>query len=132
MITGGTFTSIGGRPLAAGIKTATEGSDLRPLWPFATTASMLSWRNLKTKQGIPATPNVPEPLVFSGFPDILSIPLYQLNGLHFREMGRVRKTRCSGRNLPAWISEKPFVKDKFTEKEKIHQMSSIHDIWEQL
>ena len=28
----------------------------------------------KSKQGIPATANVPEPLVFSGFPDILFIP----------------------------------------------------------
>ena len=67
MTTGVTFTAIG-------VKTATEGSDLWPLWPLVTAAPMLPWHNPKSKQGIPATTNVPESLVFSGFPDILFIP----------------------------------------------------------
>ncbi len=74
MTTGITFTAIGVRPLVVGVKTATEGSDLRPLWPPITAAPVLPWHNSKNKQGIPATPNVPEPLVFSGFPNILFMP----------------------------------------------------------
>ena len=74
MTTGVTFTTIGVRPLAAGVKTATEGSGLRPLWPSITAAPALPWHSPKNKQGIPATPNVPEPLVFSDFPNILSMP----------------------------------------------------------
>jgi len=38
---------------------------------------------LQIKQGIPATSNMPESLVFSGFPDICSFLLYQISGLHF-------------------------------------------------
>ena len=72
--TGVTFTAIGVRPFAAGVKTATEGSDLRPLWLSVTAAPILPWHSPKNKQGIPATPNMPKPLVFSGFPNILFMP----------------------------------------------------------
>lgn len=43
---------------------------------FMTTVAVLTlpWHSPKSKQGISATPNVPESLVFSGFPDILFIP----------------------------------------------------------
>lgn len=74
MTTGGTFTAIGVRPFAAGVKTATEGSDLRPLWLSVTAAPILPWHSPKNKQGIPATPNMPKLLVFSGFPNILFMP----------------------------------------------------------
>ena len=57
-----------------GVKTATEGSDLRPLWLSVTAAPILPWHSPKNKQGIPATPNMPKPLVFSGFPNILFMP----------------------------------------------------------
>ena len=65
--TGATFTAIGVRPLAAGVKTATEGADLRPLWPSITAAPALPWHSPKNKQGIPATPNVPDPPCFQRF-----------------------------------------------------------------
>ena len=37
----------------------------------------------KSKQGIPATTNVPESLVFSGFPDILFIPFVSIKRFTF-------------------------------------------------
>ena len=37
----------------------------------------------KSRQGIPATANVPEPLVFSGFPDILFIPFVSIKRFTF-------------------------------------------------
>ncbi len=82
--TGVTFTAIGVRPLAAGVKTATEGSDLRPLWPSVTAAPMLPRHSPKSKQGIPATSNVPESLVFSGFLDILFIPFVSIKRSTFQ------------------------------------------------
>ena len=44
---------------------------------------MLPWHSPKIKQGIPATANVPEPLVFSGFPDILFIPFVSIKRFTF-------------------------------------------------
>ena len=38
----------------------------------------------KSKQGIPATTNVPEPLVFSGFPDILFISFVSIKRFTFQ------------------------------------------------
>ncbi len=87
MTTGVTFTAIGVRPLTAGVKTATEGSGLRPLWPFVTAASVLPWHNSKIKQGIPATHNVPESLVFSGFPNILFLSFVSNKRFTFRYTG---------------------------------------------
>jgi hypothetical protein len=37
----------------------------------------------KSKQGIPATANVPKSLVFSGFPDILFIPFVSIKRFTF-------------------------------------------------
>ena len=37
----------------------------------------------KSKQGIPATTNVPESLIFSGFPDILFIPFVSIKRFTF-------------------------------------------------
>ena len=47
------------------------------------TSPILSWRSPKSKQGIPTTPNVPESLVFSGFPDILFIPFVSIKIQNF-------------------------------------------------
>ena len=45
---------------------------------------MLPWHGSKIKQGIPAAPNVPEPLVFSGFPDILFMPFVSIKRFTFQ------------------------------------------------
>jgi len=48
---------------------------------------VLPWRSPKIKQGIPATLNVPESLIFSGFPDILFIPFVSIKRFTFRYTG---------------------------------------------
>ena len=91
------FSDHGGQmPFGKGSKVNTPSADCR---------RFSNWS--KSKPKIPTTTNVPEPLVFSGFPDILfipfwisppsitwekwvflifcSFPLYQLSGLHFRK-----------------------------------------------
>ena len=78
-----TFTAIGVRPLAAGVKTATEGSDSWPLWLSVTAAPALHWHGSKIKQGISATPNMPKSLVFSGFSYILFIPFVSIKRFTF-------------------------------------------------
>lgn len=74
--TGDTFTAIGGKPV-------TEGADLRPLCPSTTAAPVLPWHNPKIKQRIPTTSNVPKALIFSGFPNILLMPLVLIKGFSF-------------------------------------------------
>ena len=79
----GHIHTIGVRPLAAGVKTATEGSDSWPLWLSVTAAPALHWHGSKIKQGISATPNMPKSLVFSGFSYILFIPFVSIKRFTF-------------------------------------------------
>jgi len=65
---------------------------------------MLPWYIPKIKQGIPATPNVPESLVFSGFPDILFISFVSNKRFTFQHRTGSSENRCALHNLSAWFS----------------------------
>lgn len=124
MTTGVTFTAIGVRPFAAGVKTATEGSDLRPLWLSVTAAPILPWHSPKNKQGIPTTPNMPKPLVFSGFPNILFIPCVPNKRFTFRH----RKPCCLWRFPLHNVTGFPFVSVCLSFPARSHRPSATCNI----
>ena len=51
--------------------------------------SRAAWHSPKAKQSIPVTINVPESLVFSGFPDILFIPFVSNKRFTFPHIQRI-------------------------------------------
>ena len=65
------------------VQTTLRGGHFWPLLHRLAQIPMLSWCSPKSKQGIPTTPNVPEPLVFSGFPDILFMPFVSIKRFTF-------------------------------------------------
>ena len=73
----------GGHSIWLQCSNAFEGwSKVTPLSRLAR-IPMLSQHSPKIKQGIPATPNVPEPLVFSGFSNILFMPFVSIKRFTF-------------------------------------------------